>query len=234
MSLTQASSQGQTTSCHDCISRPTSSGNVSYSQPNKTSSVAFGSAPSQIQVSSGSSNALWRVSVWYPAVIQLFSLPSALGFLDIADFKTTTSSNILKRIPIADLTGIKSFGTTLISTLESNMATNPAVKTSLLASRINLATINICEAGKRNLDLHGAEWTTMPKLKLLAFMLGDCIKTMDMMDQDLLVHYTQEQLKAVPEGVLFLKFAGIMYCNRLIAPLVDAASVLDGICGLVA
>jgi hypothetical protein len=65
-------------------------------------------------------------------------------------------------------------------------------------------------------------------------MLADCATSMDQMDQDLLWFYTQAELDAGPQGVLFLKFAGIMYCNRLIAPLVNDPASLDGICGLVA
>jgi hypothetical protein len=65
-------------------------------------------------------------------------------------------------------------------------------------------------------------------------MLADCATSMDQMDQDLLWFYAQAELDAGPQGVLFLKFAGIMYCNRLIAPLVNDPASLDGICGLVA
>lgn len=65
-------------------------------------------------------------------------------------------------------------------------------------------------------------------------MLADCATSMDQMDQDLLMFYTQEEIDAGPEGVLFLKFAGIMYCNRLIAPLANDPASLDGICSLVA
>lgn len=116
--------------------------------------------------------------------------------------------------------------------MESNIPTIPG-KTSLLQSRINQVTNDICQAGKQNRDLHGPNWTTTPNLKLLGHMLADCAKSMDQMDQDLLSFYTQDEINAGPEGVLFLKFAGIAYCNRLIVPLVNDAASLDGICGLV-
>jgi hypothetical protein len=88
----------------------------------------------------------------------------------------------------------------------------------------------MCQTGKTNLNKYGLNWTATPKV--LSQMLADCATSMDQMDQDLLTFYTQDEINAGPQGVLFLKFAGIMYCNRLIAALVDDAASLDGICAL--
>jgi hypothetical protein len=145
-----------------------------------------------------------------------------------------SSPSVIERIPITDISDIKSFGSTLVATMESNLPTISGKSPSLLQSKIDQVTNTICQAGTQNRNVYGPNWTTTPNLKLLAHMLADCATSMDQMDQDLLMFYTQGEIDAGPEGVLFLKFAGIMYCNRLIALLVNDPASLDGICSLVA
>lgn len=227
------------TSCPGCTSSPKPNGTAIYSsQPIKSSSTIATSSPPAVQVNSGSTVSIPWVFVWYSAALQLFSIQSVLGSLDINTdqpiIHARNTPDLMKRIPVADFADIQSFGTTLSATMESNLPTIPGTSLSLLQSRIVLVTNSICQAGKQNRNLYGPNWTTTPELKLLSHMLADCATSMDQMDQDLLSFYTQAELDAGPQGVLFLKFAGIMYCNRLIAPLVNDPASLNGICGLVA
>ena len=233
-------------SCPGCASSPTTNGTTIYSSQSIKSLIIPTSSPPAVQVSSGSSTRIPWVLAWYSAAPLLFSIPSVLGSLDIGanqpinhardtyNLGAMPSPNLVKRIPVADFADIESFGTTLSATMESKLPTIPGKGASLLQNRIALLTNNICLAGTENRNLYGPNWTTTPDLKLLGHMLADCAKSMDQMDQDLLSFYTQAELDASPDGVLFLKFAGIMYCNRLIAPLVNDPGSLDGICGLVA
>lgn len=218
-----------------------SNATTSYgSSQTNTASVIPTSSPSVVQVSSGSSLHVPRTILWIlSAIPALLFISSFMGvFLssenNLNQRELNSSPSVVKRIPITDISDIKSFGSTLVATMESNLPTISGKSPSLLQSKIDQVTNTICQAGTQNRNLYGPNWTTTPELKLLGHMLADCATSMDQMDQDLLMFYTQEEIDAGPEGVLFLKFAGIMYCNRLIAPLANDPASLDGICTLVA
>jgi hypothetical protein len=220
-------------SCTGGTVSPTSNATSNYlSQSYKPTLSTPTPSPSTVQASSGSSIRVPRIMVWfYSTMLLLFFIPSFVGAFQ-SNEQSFSSPNIVKRIPVGDMSDIKSFGSTLSATIESNLPTISGKSSSLLQSRIVDATNILCQAGLLNRGLYGPNWTTIPKL--LGYRLADCAKSMDQMDQDLLLFYTQDEINAGPEGVLFLKFAGIAYCNRLIAALVNDATSLDGICTLAA
>jgi hypothetical protein len=138
-----------------------------------------------------------------------------------------------RRVAVDDVGDIVTFATTLSQKMEAHLPTVAGHSVSLLSSTMTAASSKICQAGRNNRNTYGPSWSTAPGLKLLGNMLADCAVSMDKMDQFLLSFYTQDEINAGPEGVLFLKFAGIMYCNRIIAMLVNDPSSLDKICSLV-
>ena len=176
----------------------------------------------------------------------LFSLPEVMSLdlggsgaryarnnHELSSIPMVAAPELSKRVPLSDPADIKSFRDTLISKMEAHLPTKSGQSPSLLEYTSKQVTKGVCAAGQSHMQRYGSAWTKMPGQKLLGYMLADCARSMDKMDQVLLSYYTQDEIDNNPQAILFLKFSGIMYCNRLIAPLaVDSAS-LATICGLV-
>jgi len=224
-------------------------GTTSYS----SQALPTSTAPLTVQVSSGMSNRVPWTLVWCSFFLLLLGLfvphvsaspdgsipghkhPNRQGLPRYArDLGAISPSPLVKRHPIADFAGIKLFGQTVTNSLESQLPTQPGHSQTLLAQKISQVTDTICQSGLQNRNLYGPNWTTAPGRKLLGGIFADCVKVFDGVDADLPAFYSTEDLGEHPNGVLFLKFAGIMYCNRLIVPLANDPASLDDICNLAA
>jgi len=139
---------------------------------------------------------------------------------------------IRKRIPIDDFADIAAFGPPLAAVLQTNLPV-PSGDPNPLTSYIASANNNVCRAGRNNLAMYGANWTTTPGKHLLGQMLADCVTSFDQVSLDTYIYATtQSPTEESEEGVIFFKFVGALYCNRLIVTLVKDPANLDMICNL--
>ena len=141
-------------------------------------------------------------------------------------------NTVHKRIPIDDFTDIAVFGPAVAAILEANILI-PSGVPNPLTYYIGTTNNNTCQAGRNNAAMYGANWTTTPGKHLLGQMLADCVESFDQVSLGTYIYEnsstpSQESMNAV----IFFKFVGALYCNRLIVTLVKDPANLDMICNL--
>jgi len=146
--------------------------------------------------------------------------------------RNTPTHTVHKRIPIDDFADIAAFGPPLAAVLQANLPV-PSGDPNPLTSYIAGANNNVCQAGRNNAATYGASWTTTPGKHLLGQMLASCVTSFDQVSLDTYIYATtQSPTEESEEGVVFFKFVGALYCNRLIVTLVKDPANLDKICQL--
>lgn len=141
--------------------------------------------------------------------------------------------------------------------LEHNLPAKPGAPASnALRATAKSLVASMCAPGKTQRQLYGADWISKgnlskpgnskpdpavdgPHTRPLTQLMALCVRAVHGMDAGLGEFYTQEQLlnntawPQGPTGVLYMKFAGVLYCNRLVVALEEGGNgALDGICEL--